>query len=45
VIVHEPGVEEELARALTDGYRARFARDVTLLPTIAAQGAEALRLD
>jgi galactokinase len=45
VIVHQPGVESDLARGLTDGYSGRFGRDVTLLPTVAATGAEALRLD
>ena len=43
VILHEPGVVDALSDALTEGYRARFKRDVHLLPTVAAQGAEAVR--
>lgn len=45
VILHEPDASEALSDALTDGYRARFGRDVTLLPTVAAPGAETLRFD
>ncbi len=45
VILHEPDASEALNAALSDGYRARFNRDVTLLPTVAAPGAETLRFD
>jgi galactokinase len=45
VILHEPGVTDALCDALSEGYRARFDRDAILLPTVAAQGAEALRFD
>lgn len=45
VILHEPGVTDDLCRALSEGYRARFDRDAILLPTVAAQGAEAHRYD
>ena len=43
VILHEPGVTQSLSEALAEGYRARFGRDATLLPTVATQGAEGLR--
>ncbi len=45
VILHEPDASEALSAALSDGYRARFNRDVILLPTVAAPGAETLRFD
>jgi galactokinase len=45
VILHEPGVTDDLCAALSEGYRDRFNREATLLPTVAAQGAEALRFD
>ncbi len=43
VILHAPDATEELSAALTEGYRARFGKDPVLIPTGAAQGAEALR--
>lgn len=43
VILHEPSVLPALSEALTQGYRERFNRNVNLLPTVAAQGAEAVR--
>lgn len=43
VILHDPGVAEALSEALRVGYKERFRREVGLLPTIAAQGAEAIR--
>lgn len=45
VILHQPEVTEALSAALSEGYRARFGREANLLPTVAAQGAEALRFD
>ncbi|MES2460242.1 MAG: galactokinase [Armatimonadota bacterium] len=45
VILHDPSVTDELCATLSEGYRARFSREATLLPTVAAQGAEALRFD
>ncbi|MBC8104570.1 MAG: galactokinase [Cytophagales bacterium] len=45
VILHEPDITEDLCAALADGYRQRFDRDATLLPTVAAQGAESRRFD
>ena len=45
VILHEPQALESLSRALAEGYRERFDRDVTLLPTVAAQGAEAVHFE
>lgn len=45
VILHEPGVTESLCAALSEGYSARFDREAILLPTVAAQGAEAFRFD
>ena len=45
VILHEPGALAGLSEALAEGYRARFGRDTNLLPTVAAQGAEALRFE
>jgi len=45
VILHEPDVTDSLTAALTEGYRERFGREVNLIPTVAAQGAEARRLD
>ena len=45
VILHEPAASEALNAALTENYRARFDRDVILLPTVAAPGAETLRFD
>lgn len=45
VILHEPGVEESLSAALVAGYRARFGSEPALLPTKAAQGAEALHFE
>jgi galactokinase len=45
VILHEPDVTADLMAALTDGYRARHGRDVHLLPTVAADGAEAQRFE
>ncbi len=45
VIIHAPEVTESLSNALTTGYRARFNRDVHLIKTPAAQGAESGRYD
>jgi galactokinase len=45
VVIHRPEVADSLSAALTEGYRARFGRDATLLPTVAAQGADAARFD
>lgn len=45
VILHDPAVTETLSRALADGYRQRMGREAMLLPTVAAPGADALRLD
>ena len=44
VILHRPDVTDALSAALTEGYRARFGKDPVLIPTEAAQGAEAFRL-
>ncbi len=43
VIIHRPEVTESLCAALTEGYKARFGREPSLLPTAAAQGAESFR--
>ena len=45
VIIHDPAALPALSDALTDGYRQQFNRKVNLLPTVAAQGAEAVRFD
>lgn len=45
VIIHEPDALDSLSDALKTGYKAQFGREVGLLPTLAAQGAEAVRLD
>lgn len=45
VILHDPAVTDALSTALTEGYQARFGRDAHLIPTVAAQGAEARQLD
>ena len=45
VIIHRPGAIDSLSHALKIGYKERFGREVGLLPTLAAQGAEAVRLD
>ncbi len=45
VIIHKPDALEPLSDALKSGYKTKFNRDVGLLPTVAAQGAEAVRLD
>lgn len=44
VILHRPEVTESLSLALREGYLARFGREPNLLPTVAAQGAEAFQL-
>lgn len=43
VILHAPEATDALCAALTAGYRARFGREVGLLPTVAARGAESFR--
>ena len=43
VIIHAPRVRDALSAALTAGYQERFGREVHLLPTVAAQGADAVR--
>jgi galactokinase len=49
IILHDPKVSESLSAALTEGYRARFPSEIasklSLLPTVASQGAEAVRFD
>ena len=45
VIIHRPDALDSLSDALKTGYKTRFGREVGLLPTLAAQGAEAVRLD
>lgn len=45
VIFHTPEATEGLSAALAEGYRARFNREVGLLPTVAAQGGESLRFE
>lgn len=45
VIIHRPDALDSLSEALKTGYKAKFGREVGLLPTLAAQGAEAVRLD
>jgi galactokinase len=45
VILHRPEVTVGLSAALTEGYRAKFGREPNLLPTIAAQGADAMRFE
>jgi galactokinase len=42
-VLHRPDVTDALSDALTEGYRAKFGKDPVLLPTVAAQGAEAFR--
>ena len=44
VIIHEPQAVEALSAALTEGYRTRYGKEVRLIPTVAAQGAEGFRL-
>jgi galactokinase len=41
VIIHHPGATETLINALNKEYTARFGQSPSLLPTVAAQGAEA----
>jgi galactokinase len=49
VILHHPGVTESLCAGLREGYAARFSPDIarrlSLLTTVAAQGAEAVRFE
>lgn len=45
VILHHPGASEPLSAALTKEYAARFGKAPILLPTVAAQGAEAVLFD
>jgi galactokinase len=43
VVIHEPGALDSLSEALRKGYHDRFGKEVGLLPTVAAQGAESVR--
>ena len=43
VILHEAAALDGLSDALRKGFHDRFNRKVGLLPTVAAQGAEAIR--
>jgi galactokinase len=45
VVLHHPDVTETLSAALREGYLSRFGNEPSLLPTVAAQGAEAVRFD
>jgi galactokinase len=45
VILHHPDATESLSAALTEGYTAKYGKVPSLLPTVAAQGAEAVRFE
>lgn len=45
VILHHPDITESLSAALREGYQSRFGREVGILETVAAQGAESVRFE
>lgn len=42
-VLHRPDVGDDLSAVLSDAYQAKFGKEPVMLPTVAAQGAEAFR--